>query len=150
MTTQPEAPAAPETILCDTSFVSVAQSADQRASHPETVKVWPASTVSRLNGAILAISVITLAELRDGHIYANWGAARRARAEVIIGSYLLVPLDMAIWRSSIAAQACGRPAAMPASACPTTTSGSPRPRSRAAGPSSRVTRTSTPSPTSTT
>jgi len=45
---------------------------------------------------VLAISVITLAELRDGHIYANWGAPRRARAEGIIASYLLIPLDMAI------------------------------------------------------
>jgi len=96
MSTQPAAPAAPETILCDTSFVSVVQSAGERASSAQTIGDWPASTMSRLNAAILAISVITLAELRDGHIYANWGAPRRARAEGIIASYLLIPLDMAI------------------------------------------------------
>lgn len=97
MSTQPAPPpAAPETILCDTSFVSVVQSAGEKASNAETIGAWPASTTSLLNAAILAISVITLAELRAGHIYANWGAPRRARAEGIIASYLLVPLDMAI------------------------------------------------------
>src|SRR5262249_24420803 len=40
--------------------------------------------------------VITLAELRDGHIYAGWGEARRQRAEQLISAYLLVPMDMAI------------------------------------------------------
>jgi predicted nucleic acid-binding protein len=84
-----------ETILCDTSFVSVTQS----ATHPRSARsmsAWPAATTTRLNAAILAISVITLAELRAGHIYGNWSAARRARAEALIGSYLLAPLDMAI------------------------------------------------------
>ena len=83
-----------DTILCDTSFVSVAQS----SAHPRnaaSIARWPQETKDRLNAAILAISVITLAELRDGHIYGNWGAERRARAERLIASYLLIPLDMA-------------------------------------------------------
>jgi predicted nucleic acid-binding protein len=78
---------APETILCDTTFVSVVQS----SGVPET---WPSEVRERLEAAVLAISVVTLAELRDGHIYANWGAERRARAERLIASYLWVPLDM--------------------------------------------------------
>lgn len=80
--------ATPETILCDTSFVSVVQSSGAAAT-------WPAGVRARLDAAVLAINVITLAELRDGHIYAKWGAKRRARAEQLIASYLLVPLDMA-------------------------------------------------------
>lgn len=86
--TAPAAPAEAETILCDTSFVSVVQSAGPRST-------WPADVRARLDAAVLAINVVTLAELRDGHIYANWGANRRQRAEQLIASYLLVPLDMA-------------------------------------------------------
>jgi predicted nucleic acid-binding protein len=82
------APASPETVLCDTSFVSVVQSSGVLAT-------WPANVRARLDAAVLAINVVTLAELRDGHIYAGWGATRRARAEQLIASYLLVPLDMA-------------------------------------------------------
>ena len=93
----PDDPWAPdhgsETILCDTTFVSVVQSA---GSNAKTINAWPAGTRRRLDGALLASSVITLAELRDGHIYAGWGGPRRQRAEQLISSYLLIPLDMAI------------------------------------------------------
>lgn len=96
MSARPAPVAAAETILCDTSFVSVVQSAADNARSARSISVWPEATMTRLNSAILAISVITLAELRDGHIYANWGVPRRARAEQLIATYLLVPLDMAI------------------------------------------------------
>ncbi len=81
----------PETILCDTSFVSVVQSAVVRGVQPS----WPVATRKRVNNAVLAISIVSLAELRDGHIYAGWGETRRARAEGLIAAYLWVPLDMA-------------------------------------------------------
>jgi len=86
---RPAAPEAPETILCDTSFVSVVQARGAPAA-------WSADTRARLDTAILAISIVTLAELRDGHIYANWVPRRRAAAEQLIAAYLWVPLDMAI------------------------------------------------------
>jgi predicted nucleic acid-binding protein len=77
----------PETILCDTSFVSVV--------HAKGVSTkWPEPTRERLNNALLAINVVTLAELRSGHIYSGWGERRRQEAERLIASYLLVPLDM--------------------------------------------------------
>src|SRR4051812_19588423 len=79
---------APETILCDTSFVSVVQS---HGALPE----WPEDVRQRLDAAVLAINVITLAEVRDGHIYGKWQEKRRDEAERLIASYLLVPLDMA-------------------------------------------------------
>jgi predicted nucleic acid-binding protein len=82
----------PETILCDTSFVSVVQSAVVRGGVQPR---WPENARRRLDSAVLAISVVSLAELRDGHIYAGWGEARRARAEGLIASYLWVPLDVA-------------------------------------------------------
>jgi predicted nucleic acid-binding protein len=77
----------PETILCDTTFVS----AVQVDGIPQE---WPDDVRARLDASVLAISVVTLAELRAGHIYGKWGAPRRERAEPLIGSYLLVPLDM--------------------------------------------------------
>ncbi len=83
------ATAAPETILCDTSFVSIVQSSGRLSG-------WGTSLLARLDAAILAISVVTLAEIRDGHIYARWGDRRREAAERLIASYLWVPLDMTI------------------------------------------------------
>lgn len=85
--TSPEG--APETILCDTSFVSVVQAKGVQAKWAETDR-------DRLNRAVLAISVMTLAELRAGQLMAGWGATRRARAEQLIAAYLWVPLDMPI------------------------------------------------------
>lgn len=86
-----DADAAPvaENILCDTSFVSVVQ-----VKGP--LDAWPEATRSRLTGAVLGMSVISLAELRDGHISANWSAARRAEAEQLIAAYLWVPLDLTV------------------------------------------------------
>ena len=83
----------PESVLCDTSFVSIVQSAGRNEA---IIAAWPEDVQQRLDHAILAISVITLAELRDGHIYGRWGEARRQRAEQLIGAYVLIPLDMTI------------------------------------------------------
>src|SRR4051794_4266748 len=79
----------PETILCDTSFVSIVQ---KKGISPD----WPEEVRQRLDNAVLAINIVTLAELRAGHIEAEWGARRREEAESLIASYLLVPLDMRI------------------------------------------------------
>jgi predicted nucleic acid-binding protein len=78
-----------ESILCDTSFISVAQVKGW-------LPTWPVATQQRLNSAILGISVITIAEVRDGHISASWGQARRTAAEQLMAAYLWVPLDMAV------------------------------------------------------
>lgn len=79
---------AAETILCDTSFVSAVERGQATS--------WPRETVARLEAAEKAISVITLAELRAGHLEAGWQPPRRDRAETRISAYLHVPLDMAI------------------------------------------------------
>ena len=73
-----------EPILCDTSFISVVQVKGW-------LPTWQTETRDRLSSAILGISVITIAEVRDGHITANWGEARRTAAEQLMAAYLWVP-----------------------------------------------------------
>ena len=80
-----------EHILCDTSFVSIVQASFK---HPQAMQHWPDDVRERVDRAILAMSVISVAELRSGHIAAGWGEQMRARAEALMAAYLWVPLDM--------------------------------------------------------
>jgi len=82
-----------EIILCDTTFVSLQESSGRR---PETVAHWPEETLRRLEAAILALSVISLAEIRAGRIYAGWGQQRSDQQEARLGAFLLVPFDEGI------------------------------------------------------
>ncbi len=52
--------------------------------------------LERIDSAILAISVITLAEARYGYLNAGWGAARVEREERRLASFLQIPLDPTI------------------------------------------------------
>ena len=82
-----------EVLLCDTSYVSQIA----RAAHrPATVNHWPADIVERIDRAVLALSVITVAEIRAGIIRANWGPARRSTAESHLAAYTWIPLDAEI------------------------------------------------------
>lgn len=60
---------------------------------PERYEHWDADDLERVDKAILAISVITLAEARWGYLKANWGEKRIADEESRLGSFLQVPLD---------------------------------------------------------
>ncbi len=79
---------APERILCDTSFVGLTEKGIP--GH------WPGEVVERLDRAILAISVITLAEVRAGHIYAGWGTKRVEVAENRLETFVQIPLDLEV------------------------------------------------------
>jgi len=81
---------APEVILCDTTFVSL-----QEASHkkPGTTAHWPREVLNRIDNAIQAVSVFTLAEIRAGRIAANWGQHRSERQEKLLAAYVVIPLD---------------------------------------------------------
>lgn len=83
----------PERLLCDTSFVGASA---RRAAQPERFAHWPAAALSRVDAAILAISVITLAEARFGYLVAGWGAARIEREERRLTGFLQIPLDSRI------------------------------------------------------
>jgi predicted nucleic acid-binding protein len=85
--------AAPEVVVCDTSFVGVAA---KRSARPDRFTHWPEPTVARIEAAILAISVITLAEARYGFAKAQWGAPRIEREEQRLAGFLQLPLDMAV------------------------------------------------------
>lgn len=81
---------APERLLCDTSFVGASA---KRAAQPDRFAHWPQGTLDRIDAAILAISVITLAEARYGFLNANWGETRIVREERRLASFLQIPLD---------------------------------------------------------
>lgn len=83
-------PSLAEWLLCDTSFVGLSA---RHAAAPERFAHWPAATLQRIDRAILAISVITLAEARFGYRNANWGQPRIAREEQRLAGFAQVPLD---------------------------------------------------------
>lgn len=80
----------PEVLLCDTTFVSVQELSAKR---PDAVAHWPSGVLQRIEVAILAVSVFTLAEIRAGRIAANWGQRRSDRQERLLAAYVTVPLD---------------------------------------------------------
>jgi tRNA(fMet)-specific endonuclease VapC len=86
----PAQPNIPEYILCDTGVVGLMQAA---ASNSAVLDHWPTAGLERLNRAVLAITIFTLGETREGHRRAGWGAKRVAQAEQSLSSYLLLPLD---------------------------------------------------------
>lgn len=83
----------PERLLCDTSFVGASA---KRLAQPDRFSHWPEQTLDRIDAAILAISVITLAEARYGYLNAGWGAPRVDREERRLASFLQIPLDLTV------------------------------------------------------
>lgn len=79
----------PELILCDTSVASLL-AAGQPTAH------WSAAVRSRLEHSLKAISVVTIAEVRHGCLYARWGERRRNEIEARLAAYLAVPFDPTI------------------------------------------------------
>jgi predicted nucleic acid-binding protein len=53
----------------------------------------PHPIVERLDSAVLAISVFSLAEIRAGRIYANWGQRRSDAQEARLAAFVKIPLD---------------------------------------------------------
>jgi len=80
----------PEVMLCDTTFVSVQETSERK---PDAIAHWPTDVLSRIDSAILAVSVFTLAEIRAGRIAGNWGQRRSERQERLLAAFVTVPLD---------------------------------------------------------
>ncbi len=83
--------AAPEWLLCDTSLVA---HLGKKTARPDSYAHWDLATVERIDNAILAISVITLAEARFGYINAGWGKRRVQEAAGRLKSFIQIPLDI--------------------------------------------------------
>lgn len=74
-----------ELLLCDTSFVAAL--AAQQARRGRSGQ-WPRQLLARIRAAVLAISVVTLAEARFGYL-----RARIEREEQRLSALVHVPLD---------------------------------------------------------
>jgi predicted nucleic acid-binding protein len=85
-----EASAEPEVILCDSSLVGLQERALTRRGASAH---WPAEVVGRLDAAVLALSVFSLAEIRAGRIYANGGQPRSDAQEARLAAFVHIPLD---------------------------------------------------------
>lgn len=80
----------PEILLCDSSFIAPLSALHW---HPERYRHWDAATIERVDAAILAISVVTLAEARFGYREAGWGKRKIDEWELRLASFLQLPLD---------------------------------------------------------
>lgn len=80
----------PEILLCDSSFIAPLSAL---RAHPERYRHWDAGIVERVDAAILAVSVVTLAEARFGYLNAGWGKRKIKEWELRFASFLQIPLD---------------------------------------------------------
>lgn len=81
----------PEVLLCDTSIVG---HLFKLRVDPERYSHWGEEVVRRIDDAILAISIVTIAEARFGYRNRNWGRRRVEEWELRLGSFLQLPLDL--------------------------------------------------------
>jgi predicted nucleic acid-binding protein len=94
-------------MICDTSFVSHLIGRELRSRRYEH---WQPH-VERVEAAVLAVSVVTVAELRAGYVDAGWGSRRVADAERLVARFVPVLIDdphLNEWaRLSVAARRSG-------------------------------------------
>lgn len=83
-------------VLLDTNIVSFLFKGDSRAGY----------YASHLEGRILTISFMTVAELFQWAAIRNWGARRRSQLESSLQNYTVLPFDIAMcrWWGEIRAQ----------------------------------------------
>jgi predicted nucleic acid-binding protein len=95
-------------LICDTSFVWHLW---RRLRTPWRYGHWDAGAIDRIEAAMLAISIVTIAESRAGQLQDGWGGRRVAQAERILATFLLITIDdphINEWaRLSVAARARG-------------------------------------------
>jgi len=79
-----------ETLICDTSFVSHLLS---REEWPDRYSHWRADDIARIRTSLLAISIVTISELRAGYLDAGWGSRRIAETERQWAGFLPLLID---------------------------------------------------------
>jgi predicted nucleic acid-binding protein len=86
-----------EVLVCDTSFLAHLW---RRRRDSDRYQGWGTAVLPRLHCAVLAISIVTVAESRAGFLIDGWGRRRVAAAERALGAFLQIPLgaaDAAEW-----------------------------------------------------
>jgi tRNA(fMet)-specific endonuclease VapC len=79
-----------ETLICDTSFVSHLW---RRLRTPSRYEHWDRATVDRVEEALLAINVVTIAELQAGRARDRWGRRKVAQAEKSLAAFQSVTIE---------------------------------------------------------
>jgi predicted nucleic acid-binding protein len=79
-----------EVIVCDTSVVGhlLRSRRDKRRQGR-----WDGPLFGRLDAAVLAISVVTVAESRAGFLMGRWGRRRMRAGDLDLESFLQIPVD---------------------------------------------------------
>lgn len=97
-----------EALICDTSFISHLLNLDEA---PDRYAHWDEAVMDRVESELLAISIVTVAEVRAGYLKAGWGRRRVSRAERKLARYQPLLIDdphLNEWaRLSTAARASG-------------------------------------------
>jgi predicted nucleic acid-binding protein len=97
-----------DTLVCDTSFVGHLL---RRQEAPGRYLHWDGVVMERIGNERLAISIVTLAEIRAGYLNAGWGTQRIRSAERELARFLPLLIDdphLNEWaRLSTAARASG-------------------------------------------
>jgi predicted nucleic acid-binding protein len=79
-----------ETLICDTSFVSHLLRLEET---PDRYAHWGEGIMGRVESEILAISVVTVAEIRAGYLNAGWGPRKVSRTERKLRRFLPLLID---------------------------------------------------------
>jgi len=79
-----------ETLVCDTSFVGNLLKRDEA---PDRYAHWDEGVMEWVACGRLAISIVTLAEIRAGYLNADWGPRRVRNAERKLAKYIPLLID---------------------------------------------------------
>lgn len=79
-----------ETLICDTSFV---RHVSRWLQAPARYEHWDVAMVARVESALLAISVVTIAEVRFGQLRGGWGARKIVESERDLARFLPLTID---------------------------------------------------------
>jgi predicted nucleic acid-binding protein len=78
-----------ETLICDTSFVG---HFSRQRRQPARYVHWDEKVLGRVLDASLAMSVVTIGEMRAGYRLANWESSRIADAEQSLQRFYAIPV----------------------------------------------------------
>jgi predicted nucleic acid-binding protein len=79
-----------ETLVCDTSFVG---NLLRRETAPDRYAQWDEAIMEWVVSERLAISIVTLAEMRAGYLNAGWSSRRVRNTERKLARYLPLSID---------------------------------------------------------